>query len=102
MLQSSCSLIHLTTDTWSSLNHKELQSITAHFVSKEGRLCKALLALPELLNRHASREVARVIVEVLEDYEVKDNLRYITADNAKANDTLYSKLGYLVEGWISL
>ena len=102
VLQSSRSLIHLTTDTWSSPNYKELQSVTAHFVSNEGRLCKALLALPELLNGHAGSEVAKVIIEVLDDYRVKDNLGYITADNATANDTLCSELGLLIEGWIPL
>jgi len=51
-----------------------------------------------LLNGHAGSEVAKVIIEVLDDYGVKDNLGYITTDNATANDTLYSELSLLIEG----
>jgi hypothetical protein len=57
------------------------------------------LALPELYNGHSGKEVAEAIVKVLEFYGIKDNLGYLTADNATANDTLCRELGELIEGW---
>ena len=99
LLQSARSLIHLTSDTWTSPNYKELQSITSHFVDNYGRLCKALLALPELYNGHSGVEVAHVIVKTLDYYGIKDRLSYLTADNATANDTLCHELGELIDGW---
>jgi hypothetical protein len=98
-LQQSQSLIHLTTDTWHSPNHKEFQSITAHFVDDENRLQKALLALPELDNGHSGVEVAPHIIKVLEQYEIKERVGYITTDNATANDTLCHELGEFLTNW---
>ena len=98
-LQQSQSLIHLTTDTWHSPNYKELQSITAHFIDEEGRLQKALLALPELNNGHSGVEVAPHIIEALEQYGIKERVSYITTDNATANDTLCRKLSESLFNW---
>jgi hypothetical protein len=88
VLQQSRSLIHLTTDTWHAPNHKELQAITATFVTAEGFHRKALLDLCELPEGHAGATVAPFILKALEGYEIKERLGYITADNHGANDTL--------------
>ena len=88
LLQQSQSLIHLTTDTWHSPNHKELQSITAHWIDASGTRQKALLNLPELLDGHAGVEVAPLVLSTLEEFGIEDRLGYITTDNHGANDTM--------------
>jgi hypothetical protein len=88
VLQQSKSLIHLTTDTWHSPNFKELQAITASFVDADGNYQKALLDLCELPQGHSGTEVAPIVLEVLEDFEITERLGYITTDNHGANDTL--------------
>jgi len=88
ILRQSQSLIHLTTDTWHSTNHKELQAITAHFVDATGKQQKALLALPELHEGHAGEAVAPHILRTLERYSITEKLGYITTDNHGANDTM--------------
>jgi hypothetical protein len=100
VLLQSKSLIHITTDTWHSPNFKELQAITASFVNADGRHCKALLDLCELPEGHAGAEVAPFILNVLENYEIKERLGYITADNHGANDTLCKALADQLVDWL--
>ena len=85
-------MIHLSTDTWKSPNRLEFQAINAHFVANDGKLKKALLALPELHNGHAGPEVAKEIMKVLVFYELTGKVGYITGDNHGANDTLCTAL----------
>jgi hypothetical protein len=99
LLQQSRSLIHFTTDTWHSLNHKELQAITGHWIDETGRLFKALLALKEMVNGHAGSEVAVAIQSTLEYYEIKEKAGYLTADNHGANDTLCEALSEVLNDW---
>ena len=89
-LQSSASRINICTDSWTSgVNHQgEFQSIYARFVSTDGRLQHALLAMPELHHGHAGELVAPLIMHTLESYGIEKRLGYVTADNASANDTL--------------
>lgn len=89
-LQSSASRINICTDSWTSgINHQgEVQSIYARFVSGDGRLQHALLAMPELHHGHAGELVAPLVIHNLESYGIEKRLGYITADNASANDTL--------------
>ena len=89
-LQSSASCINICTDSWTSgVNHQgEFQSIYARFVSRDGRLQHALLAMPELHHGHAGELVAPLVMHALESYSIEKRLGYVTADNASANDTL--------------
>jgi hypothetical protein len=101
-LRHAKSLIHFTTDTWHSPNFKELQSFTAHFVDGYGTKRKALLDLIELPDGHAGAKVAPYVLSVLKDYEIKDKLGYVTADNHGANDTLCEALANELTGWIPI
>jgi hypothetical protein len=89
-----CSLLHhvsifvLTAGT-SGINHQgEFQSIHASFVSGDGRLQYAFLAISELHYGHAGELVALLIIYTLKSYGVVARLSYITTDNTSANDTL--------------
>jgi hypothetical protein len=89
-LQSSTSCINICTDSWTSgVNHQgEFQSIYARFVSKDGKLQHALLAMSELHHGHAGELVAPLIIHTLESYGIEKRLGYVTTDNASANDML--------------
>ena len=99
VLQQSKSLIHITTDTWHAPNFKEFQAINATFVTAEGRLQKALLDLAELPEGHAGATVAPFVLRALEDFEIKERLGYITADNHGANDTMCRAISQELTNW---
>ena len=73
--------------------------MTAAFVDGSGVKRKALLDLIELPKGHAGAEVAPFIIQVLEDYEIKERLGYITADNHGANDTLCKAIAKELVDW---
>jgi hypothetical protein len=89
-LSKAISCIQICTDSWTSglQNQKEFQAINCQFVDRNGKLCRALLALPELLHGHGGEEVAPHLIKTLQIYDIEDKLGYITGDNASANDTL--------------
>lgn len=87
-LHDARSRIHLGTDTWHSPNRHELQGVTAHFVDRHGKLQKVLLAIPELFEGHGGEKVAPRVLDVLQQYGIKDKIGYVVGDNHSANDTL--------------
>jgi hypothetical protein len=89
-LQRSRSCIHLCTDSWyaGTILQKEFQGINAQWVSPEGRLQKALLALPALADGHAGSEVAPHLIKALRFFEIEEKVGWVTGDNHGANDTL--------------
>jgi hypothetical protein len=99
LLQTSRSLIHLTTDTWHSPNRLELQAITAHWVDNNNTLRKALLALPNLEGGHKGIQVAEEVIKALDFYGIKDCLGFITADNHSANNTLCTAISEELTSW---
>lgn len=99
ILRSAKSPIHITTDTWHSLNSKELQAINAHFVGKSGRLRKALIGLAELESGHSGPKVAKNVPRALKWYGIEHRLGYVTGDNHGANDTLCAALAEELEDW---
>lgn len=78
--------IHLAVDCWSSPNRKNLMAICAQFVD-EGKLQKALIALPELQS-HTGKETANAIIRTLNSYEIFHLLGYVVSDNASGNDKM--------------
>src|SRR5438876_1054654 len=67
-LQASLSKIHFTVDMWTSLNHKALQAICAHFVDADTKkLVKALIALPEHQGAHGGEEQATALWTVVNE-----------------------------------
>ncbi|OAQ58201.1 hypothetical protein VFPPC_11922 [Pochonia chlamydosporia 170] len=78
--------IHLAVDCWSSPNRKSLMAICAQFVD-DGKLQKALIALPELQS-HTGKETASAIIRTLNSYEILHLLGYIVSDNASGNDKM--------------
>ncbi|KJZ70989.1 hypothetical protein HIM_09600 [Hirsutella minnesotensis 3608] len=87
-LQQARSNIHLTVDGWTSPNRKALLAICAHFIDDTYRMCKVLLALPELRNGKGGDEQAAVVIPVLEQYSIAEKIGFITSDNHGSNDIL--------------
>lgn len=85
-LQRSRYKIHFAVDCWSSPNRKNLMAICAQFVD-EGKLKKALIALPELQS-HTGQETADALIRTLNSYEIPHLLGYVVSDNASANDKM--------------
>ena len=91
-LHRSHTLIHFAVDAWSSPGHRSLLAVVAHFTTP-GHLGteRALLGLREIAG-HTGVEMADKVEEVIDDYELRDNVGFFTLDNATSNDVLVDTL----------
>jgi hypothetical protein len=87
LLKSARTRIHVSCDIWTSTNGLSLLGTVAHFVDKSNTKRTVLVALPRLRDRHSGENIARCLHEVLQRFEVADNLGAFIMDNAKNNET---------------
>ena len=69
---SLSSVVHFTIDMWTSSEQKAAyQAIVAHFVDAETReVAQALLSLREFKGSHSGELQAKVLLEVVEEYDL--------------------------------
>ena len=86
-LRSVLGQIHVAFDGWRSRNRHALYGIVCFYVGHGGVPCILVLGLPELKIAHSGDNIAAQILEILDSYEIKDKVGYITLDNAANMDT---------------
>jgi hypothetical protein len=82
-LHSACTDIHISYDLWTSPNCLPILGFVGHYISKDGQLDSATLALVEVEEEHSGENLARYLQEVVEDWGISSKLGYIQMDNAK-------------------
>jgi len=87
-LRNLISKVHFTVDLWTSPNRLALFAINAHFVSKEYKLKKVLLALPCMHESHGGELQAKHVFEVIKEYDIAHKVSCFTSDNHGSNDKL--------------
>lgn len=92
-LSSARSLIHISSDLWTSPNRSSLLGVCAQWVNSDYSLQKALLALPECRYSHSGEKQAQLILSVLQSFDIQKRIGYHTGDNASSNDTCLEYLG---------
>ena len=88
MLATALSDIHITCDMWTSPNNLGLLAVVGHFTSEKSKLYPITLGLVELRGGHSGQNQAVAILDILDDYEIRNKLGYLVMDNASSNDTL--------------
>ena len=75
---------------------KLIVAITGHWIDRDFHLHEALLTFKELTGSHTGENLASVIFDTLDDYNIAEKLHCITTDNAsnntKAMETLSTML----------
>ena len=85
--EDAISKVHLTFDIWTSDNHLALLGIVAHYLDgKTWRNQSRLLALKEVKGAHTGENMAAYLTEVVDEYEIVDQMGFFTLDNAESND----------------
>jgi hypothetical protein len=99
LLQKSRSRIHLSFDLWTSENHLSFAAIVGHFMSAKYTVDSVLLAFREVKGPHTGENIAAVVKQVTDEYDVsKSNIGTFVLDNASNNDTCIDVLGKAF-GW---
>ena len=77
------------------LNH--VTAITAHWIDINFRLHEALLSFRRLEGAHTGNYMAKVLFEILEDFEITEKLYCITSDGASNNKTMTKDLSQILK-----
>ena len=65
----------LTVDTWTTTNHVAILGSTIHWIDDMWNLHERVLAVKELRESHGGAHLAKVLHEVLVDYNLTDKVR---------------------------
>ena len=98
ILATALSDIHISYNVWTSGNYLPLLAIVAHFTSEKGVLSIALLDLIELQGEHSGENQAAIVLNILNDYEIRNKMDYMVIDNASSNNTLIDIIAASLRG----
>jgi hypothetical protein len=90
-LQESRSMVHISTDLWTSPHRHAMLAVCAQWVDKSHGLRKALLGMPECQFSHTGEAQAVLIMDVIKYFGIS-RIGYHIGDNATSNDTCLDAL----------
>jgi hypothetical protein len=93
-LQNAVSKIHISCDMWSSPNGHAFLGVVAHWTDEKYVLQTALIGLPKVKGQHTGTNIAKSLIDVLEQYNICDKAGYMMLDNASNNDTTVEAIHY--------
>ncbi|KAJ6436299.1 hypothetical protein O9K51_11122 [Purpureocillium lavendulum] len=92
LLERARSMIHFTFDGWTSRQKVSFLGINAHFIDRDWKQWRLLLALPALRKRHTGAALADEVADTICAFDVQERIGYCTLDNATNNDTAMEAL----------
>ncbi|KAJ6437118.1 LOW QUALITY PROTEIN: Major facilitator superfamily domain, general substrate transporter [Purpureocillium lavendulum] len=92
LLERARSMIHFTFDGWTSRQNVSFLGINAHFIDRDWKQWRLLLALPALRERHTGAALADEVADTICAFDVQERIGYCTLDNATNNDTAMEAL----------
>ncbi|OAA37034.1 Ribonuclease H-like protein [Metarhizium rileyi] len=92
LLQRARSMIHFTFDGWTSRQNTSFLGINVHFIDRDWKQWRILLALPALRKRHTGEALADEVADTICAFGLQDRIGYYTLDNATNNDTAMEAL----------
>ena len=80
--------VSFTCDLWTSPNQKAILAVTVHWVEEKSELKELLLDAMEMNGAHSGQNIASHIIKNFSDFDLKEKIFCITADNASNNRTM--------------
>ena len=88
--------ISLVLDCWFSLFRQSFLAITGYFIDLEWNLYKVLLGFEFVNEEYLGRALSRIVINVLESFNIRDRVLAFITDNASNNLTLFDSLNKLL------
>lgn len=70
-----------------------MYGIACFFRDENDKPCKIAIGVPETSARHSGANIAAQVLEVIDEYGIRDKIGYFTLDNAENNDTAMDDIG---------
>lgn len=74
--------VSLTTDGWTSTNNEGYICVSVHFLNKNFELRSLLLECVKYFERHTSNNLAKELLRVMDEWQLKQQTVAIVSDNA--------------------
>lgn len=87
-----------TLDIWTSPSQDPFLCATLHFIDQNWVLKSQVIAFRYIPGRHSGVNMALVLEEIVNEYQIKERILTVTMDNASNNDKLVDEL--IAEGII--
>lgn len=79
---AKCKVVALTTDNWTSVNNQSFMAVTASFIDENWSIQSPVLATQNLEERHTADYLARELKQIIEEWEITNQVTAIVHDNA--------------------
>ena len=86
--------VSIALDAWSSPNHKSFLAVIAYYITDNYQYEFALIGFEEIHGRHTGENLAKLLYEILKEYNLERILFAITTDNAGNNYTMTTDLQF--------
>ncbi|CAG9833279.1 unnamed protein product [Diabrotica balteata] len=74
--------VSITTDSWTSVSTESYMAITCHYIDQNFNLKNSILAVPKLKEHHTAENLASVLQQTFEEWEIAKKVTCIVTDNA--------------------
>lgn len=91
------SKIAIALDCWTSPTRIPFLGVTAYFIDSNWTLREALIGFEVLSGVHSGRQLAKVLLDLLETYNIEKDVSTFTTDNASNNKTLGEEINTVAE-----
>ena len=84
--------VYISFDLWTSSNSLSLIGVVAHWIDNFHIIRTCLLGLQQIKGQHSGENLAEVISQIFNSFQINKNLAFFILDNASVNDTCMVKL----------
>lgn len=74
--------VAITTDSWTSVSTESYLAITCHFIDQNFNLNSSLLAVPKVNEQHTSENLANVLQQIFDEWQIGSKVSCIVTDSA--------------------
>lgn len=89
LLQRARSMIHFTFDGWTSRQNTSFLGINAHFIDRDWKQWRILLALPALRKRHTGAALADEVADTICAFGLQDRYKPMTSNSVSRKLSSY-------------
>lgn len=97
LIQEAPGNLSYTSDMWTSNQNLGYLFVTCHFIDKDWKLQKLVLAFRVVPSPHTGIVISETLFECFNEWNVASKILAVTVDNATSNDAALKNLKYMLD-----
>ena len=70
--------------------------VIGHFINKNNKYYYIILRLYKIIDKHTSKNIVGVLINLFHNYKILNNIRYFIADNTELNNIYINTILYIL------